>query len=128
LTVQAGHLLRQCELIHRPDRLALTCPILTHIPADLPAARRTWLHEVLSDAQNRWRMVRLGLVGNGEEAVLAEVDFSGCPSAVLEHLFPTGLGALCWVVAWLVNSVDFLADVTQASGALEVFPAGSEPA
>lgn len=116
LTVQHGPWLRQGELIHRPDRLALRLPLVPAVPEDLAPPRRAWLEEVLADAQDRWRMVRVGLVGS---AAVAEVDLSGCPAALLEGLFRTGLDCLRWVVAWLVASADFLA-AGDPSRALEV--------
>jgi hypothetical protein len=127
LTVQLGPLLRQGELIHAPDRLALRFPLATGIPAGLPEARRLWLHELLADAQDRWRMVRVGLSAD-ETAALAEVDLSGCPHGVLEGLFRTGLDALRWVVEWLVKSADFLADADAACQAVEVCRVRAQPA
>jgi hypothetical protein len=125
LTVQAGSLVRQGELVHRPERLALRFPILTTIPADLPAARRGWLEEVLQEGQDRWRLVRVGLAG---EAAWAEVDLSGCPGPVLESLFRAGLGALRWVVEWLAGTAAFLADPAVGCRALEVCPVRALPA
>jgi hypothetical protein len=129
LTVQAGQLLRQCVLVHRPDRLALTCQLLSAISRELPDWRRAWLHEVVLDAQDRWRLVRFGLAGGDQPAILAEVDFTGCPPASLESVFAIGLGALRWVIAWLVQSADFLGEPGQPSRALEVCsPRASWPA
>lgn len=127
LTVQAGALVRQATVVHAPGRLALTCPVLTRVPESLPPARRAWLRELLTDAQDRWRMVRLGFGGEpSAPAVLAEVDLSGCPPEVAECLFGAGLTALRWVVEWLARPADFLADAARPSRALEVFPARAE--
>jgi hypothetical protein len=127
LTLQLGPLLRQGELIHAPNRLALRFPIVSAIPVALPEARRAWLRELLADAQERWRLVRVGLTAD-ETAALAEVDLSCCPHAVLEGLFRTGLDALRWVVEWLVKSADFLADADAACRAVEVCPVRAQPA
>jgi hypothetical protein len=113
--------LRQGELIHQPNRLAVRFPIVQRVPDDLPPRRREWLREVLIDGQNRWRMVRIGLAEEaGSSAALAEVDLSGCPHGLLESLFAAGLGALRWVVGWLVEAADFLVDGSVACRALEV--------
>jgi hypothetical protein len=58
--------------------------------------------------------------------VLAEVDLTGCPPAVVECVFRAGLAALWWVVEWLARPADFLADAARPSRALEVFPARAE--
>ncbi|HYT92305.1 MAG TPA: hypothetical protein VEL76_26560 [Gemmataceae bacterium] len=127
LTMQCGPLLRQGELIHAPGRLALRFPIVSAIPADLPEVRREWLHELLADAQDRWRLVRVGLTVD-ETAALAEVDLTCCPHAVLEGLFKTSLDALRWVVEWLVKSADFLADTDVTCRAVEVCRVRALPA
>jgi hypothetical protein len=127
LTVHAGTLVRQATVVHGPGRLALTCPVLTRVPEGLPPARRAWLRELLIEAQDRWRMVRVGFGGEASApAVLAEVDLSGSPPEVAECLFGAGLTALRWVVEWLARPADFLADAARPSRALEVFPARAE--
>ncbi len=121
LTVQSGAHVCQGELIYTPTRLALRFPIVSALPADLPPARAFWLREVLRDAQDRWRMVRLGLAQEGEAtAVIAEVDFTGAPGGASERLILAGLDGLRWVVTWLAESVEFLCDVTVTSQALEL--------
>ena len=121
LTVQSGAQVCQGELICTPTRLALRFPVVSALPADLPQVRAYWLGEVLRDAQNRWRMVRLGIAAEGESSlVIAEVDFTGAPPGASEHLILAGLDGLRWVVTWLVESVGFLCDVSQASQALEL--------
>jgi hypothetical protein len=127
LTVQAGALVRQASVVYGPGRLALTCPVLTRLPEALPPERRAWLRELLVEAQDRWRMVRLGFAGEpAAPAVLAEVDLSGCPAEVVENVFRAGLAALRWVVEWLARPADFLADAARPSRALEVFPARAD--
>jgi hypothetical protein len=118
LIVQTGPAVRQGELVHSPERLAVRFALVHSIPEELNEGRRAWLEEVLAEAQDRWRMVRVGLTAGS--AALAEVDFTGCPRAALEVLFPTGLDALRWVVEGLVKVADFLADPPATSRALEV--------
>jgi hypothetical protein len=127
LTVRSGPVVRQGELIHGPGRLALRFPVLSCLPDNLSPARQAWLGELLRDGQNRWRLVRLGLTGEDEPAAaLAEVDLSGCPHALLESLFGASLAALRWVVEWLVQGADFLADTAVACQALELCPERAE--
>ncbi len=126
LTVQAGPIVRQGELILRPDRWAVRLLILPAVPADLPFQRRDWLRAVLSDAQTLWRLVRLGFVSEGENlAVAAEVDFSGSPAS--EHLFLAGVHGVRHVVATLAETVELLADASLASQALKLPPSSRTP-
>lgn len=120
LSLRAETEARQIGLIHEANRLALVCPILPRIPAELSPKRREWLQALLTDGQDRWRMVRIGLT---ETSAITEVDFSGVPPAIGECVFRTGLGALRWVVAWLVESAAFLAEPSVTCSALEVCPA-----
>lgn len=117
LTVAAGAVVRQGELIHRPDRLALRYPVLLRLPSELSPLRRAWLEELLLDAQDRWRLVRVGLAG---DAAWAEVDLTGCPGPLMECLFRAGRDALRWVVGWLAESTAFLADPGATCRAVEV--------
>jgi hypothetical protein len=103
-------------------RLALRMPILRRFRAQLPESRQAWLHELLADAQDRCPMVRLGL-DSADAAVDAVVDLTGCPTGLIESVIMTGRDALCWTVAWLVSSVDLLADPAVVSEALQVCPA-----
>jgi len=123
LTLRSGTLVRQGTLVCGPDRLALRIPLVREVHAGLSEARRAWLGELLLDAQNRWRMVRIGLEGDpGREAVMAEVDLSGAPPVVLEALFRTGLDALRWVASWLVMSAGLVADARVGSRLCEIGP------
>ena len=111
LVIQSGPLLRQGSLIHAPNRLGLSFPIADELSEAISPARRQWLRRVLADAENRWRMVRIGMdAGEGEPAVCAEVDLTGAPHFVLEGLLRVGLDALKWVVLWSLWSVVFLCD------------------
>jgi hypothetical protein len=119
LTVQAGALARQGTLIHEPDRLAAVFELAAAAPR-LDADRSHWLREVLSDAQSRWRLARVGQTADG--AVHAEVDLSGAPHAALEPLFRMALDALRWVVGWLLESVHFLVQGNVTCSALALRP------
>jgi hypothetical protein len=125
LTVVVGALLRQGEVIHESNRLALRFPILPQLPDDLPHARRAWLHTLLEEAQNRWHLVRCGFFLDPESnatAAIAEVDLTGAPLAACETLFVTALEALRWAVQWLGEPADWLADANVASELLAVCP------
>ena len=119
LTVQAHALARQGKLIHEPHRLAVVFVLAPAAP-QLDADRRYWLHELLTDAQARWRLARIGLTDDG--AVQAEVDLTGAPHAALEPLFRMALDALRWVVGWLLESVQWLVQGTAACRALALRP------
>jgi hypothetical protein len=120
LSLQVGPFARQGTLIHTPERLALRFPILPSIPADLPEPRRQWLRAILIEAQNRWRLVRIGLSDRGTAE--AEVDLSGAPACVVESLLRTSLDAIRFVVEWLVWPAAFLADTSISCEAWNVCP------
>ena len=124
LTVVAGSLLRQGEVICEPDQLAIRFPLLPELPPDLPESRRAWLRVLLDEAQDRWHLVRLDVVSDddGQSSVIAEVDLTGVPHAIAEDLFVISLEALRWVVQWLGETTDWLADATVASELLAVCP------
>jgi hypothetical protein len=109
LTVQAKGYVRQTELALLPGRWALRTPVLASLADDLSAPRRLALMELVAEAQRRWAMVRLAVVGDSNDtALIAEVDFTGGPHS--ELLFSTGLDVLRHVVAWLVETAEVLAD------------------
>jgi len=119
LTVQAGCVLRQGELILEQDRWALRFAILPCVPAGLPAERRHALDLLAADAQSQFRMIRVGWAEQSDGAALvAVVDLTGAPYA--ELLFLTGLEGLTQAVARLVETADLLADATVPLRALEV--------
>jgi len=124
LTVVAGSLLRQGEVICEPDRFAIRFPLLPELPPHLPASRLAWLCSLLNEAQERWHLVRLGIVtdDDGLTSVVAEVDLTGVPREIAEDLFAVSLEALRWVVQWLGETTDWLADATVASELLAVCP------
>lgn len=123
LTFRSGELVRQGSLVCEADRLALRMPLVTEVPRELPEARGAWLHELLRDGRNRWRMVRIGVEGPpGQQAVVAEVDLSGVPASAAEVCVKTGLDALRWVTFWLVRSAGLVADARVACRLVETGP------
>lgn len=122
LTVVAGELLRQGEVICEPQRLGLRFSITPQLP-ELPPARAAWLEDLFAEAQSRWHLVRFVWEqdATGRNAV-AEIDFSGAPPAILENLFATGLDALRWTVQWLGEPADWLADATMTPELLAICP------
>jgi hypothetical protein len=124
LTVIAGSLLRQGEVIHEPNRLTIRFELIPEIPPDLAEARLAWLRLLLDEAQERWHLVRCGVItdDDGLSSAVAEVDLTGVPHALAEDLFVLSLEALRWVVQWLGETTDWLADATVASELLAVCP------
>jgi hypothetical protein len=124
LTVAAGTLLRQGELICEPDRLALRFPLAPEIPEALPESRAAWLRLLLEETHERWHLVRVGFLRDDADALnaVAEVDLTGVPHELAEDLFAVSLEALRWVVTWLGETTDGLADATVASELLAVCP------
>jgi hypothetical protein len=128
LTLQAGPIIRQGTLVCRPDRLAIIFPIVTSVPAELSAVRRELLKELGIDAQNRWRMVRIGWRDAYEERGLeAEVDLTGAPHSVLTELIVVAMDALRWVVRWSVNSAALLTDASVDCRAWQCCASGCYP-
>ena len=75
--------------------------------------------DLLVDAQNRWKMVRIGFRREpSATSVQAEVDLSGAPHSVLSGLFTVALSALHAVAAWVVPTAEFLVDHTAELWAL----------
>ena len=123
LTVLAGALVRQGELVYESSELAIRFPIVPQLPPDLPEERLAWIRLPLDEAQNRWHLVRFGIIGGEtESSVIAEVNLTGAPREILEDLFVTSLEALRWVVRWLGEPTDWLADVGVTSELLAVGP------
>jgi len=120
LTLQIGSIALQGRVTHDTGRLAFGFPIVQGIPGDLPAARMAWLRELLTDAQDRWRLVRVGLTAEGE--AVAEVDLSGAPHDAIESLVPIGVDALRLVVSSLAEPAEFLVHGAEGCRALEFPP------
>lgn len=120
-TVQCGAHARRGELIRKPQRLALRVPILHSIPPKLSVCRLEWLGRLLVDAQDRWRLVRVGIqTDTAGSRVLAEVDLSGAPEVVLKDLVRIALAALRQVVTWIIRAAVFVADPTTDAAALDL--------
>ena len=123
LTVVAGALVRQGELISEAHRLALRFPIVPHLAPGLPPARLAWLRALLEEGQSQWHLARVGCVPDeAGDCVVAEVNLTGAPPEITEDLFVTSLEALRCVLQWLGPPVDWLADVTVSSELLASFP------
>ena len=120
LTLQVGSIALQGTMTHDTGRLAFGFPIVERIPGELPAARMAWLRELLTDGQDRWRLVRIGLTGDGEAR--AEVDLSGAPPEAIESLVAIGIDALRLVVSSLVEPAEFLVHGAEGCRALEFPP------
>ena len=120
LTVQSGAHARQGEVICEPNRLALRFPIVTSVPEGLSRKRQHWLRRLLSEAQNRWRMVRLGFIRDPSTvSVQAEVDLTGIPLETLPGLVEIALAALRCAVEWVLASAVFVADPGRTCRALD---------
>jgi hypothetical protein len=124
LTVVAGSLLRQGEVICESDQLAIRFPLVPELPSDLPESRLAWLRTLITEAQERWHLVRVEVLtgADGQSNAVAEVDLTGAPHEIAEDLFVLSLEALRWVVQWLGETTDWLADATVASELLAVCP------
>lgn len=111
LTVESKPWVAQGTLVCGGDRLALRVPLASDITPALSEARRAWIGAVAAEAQDLWRMVRMGLEGPPERAsAVAEVDLSGAPWAVLERLFRFGLEGLQRTSGWILVTAGLLAD------------------
>jgi len=128
LLIQTGPLLQQGSLVHAASRLALEFRIVNEVQEGVSPRRREWIEKVLAEAENRWRMVRVGLDGAKDRpAIQAEVDFSGAPHGVLEGLFKAGLDAVRCVVSWSLWPLAFLCDTRVSCRAWEA-PERARPA
>ena len=120
LTLQVGAIARQGALVLDDERLLFRFGIVHEIPQSLSAARKAWLRELLVEAQNRWRLVRIGM--NGRADVQAQVDLTGAPHHALEELVHIGTDALRLVVSSLIEPADFLVNGAAGCRAVEVRP------
>jgi len=119
LTMRSGAHARQGEVVADGGRLALRMAILAHLPAGLSECRLAWLRQLLLDAQDRWRLVRLAPVADaGDGPVEAEVDLTGAPPWLLDGLVPVAASALRHAVAWVVGPCAFLAHAVREPRAL----------
>ncbi|PYJ08075.1 MAG: hypothetical protein DME25_02345, partial [Verrucomicrobia bacterium] len=80
-----------------------------------------WLRLVLADGQSIWRMVRLALTSETDNAaVLASIDLTGAPPC--EELFLASLDAIKQAVIGLAETVELLADDSSESELLATPP------
>jgi hypothetical protein len=118
LTVQKGPTLRQGDLILGPTQWGLRFPVLYALPPELPVVRRDCLAALAHDAQQHWRMARVGVERGAEgEALLAGIDLWGAPHS--EALFLASLQVLKEAVLWVVETAELLADTTVTWQSLE---------
>jgi len=118
MNLRSGPLLAKGVLVHEPRRFALAFPELVRLPAELSLARRSWLDELLLDAQRLWRLVRFG-VDAPSGSVRAEIDLSGVPSEWARPLVQLALEALARAVVWVLSPLTFLVDIHAPSRALD---------
>ena len=126
LLVSAGSRTSQGRILRGESRLALSFVLAASIPAGLGGARRRWLEACLLDA-GLWRMARAG-VDPEDGAVRAEIDLSGAPAELLEPLLAGSLGALRFLVGWILPAVDLVLDSGVAFRALDLPPMRALPA
>ena len=113
LTIRTGGHIRNGRVIRTDHRLAVSFPIVNRVPPDLSPARRAWLDEVLLDAQDCRRMVRLGRRADGDRVTVeAEIDLTGAPLAIVSDLFGAGLDSLRGAVSWLLSPAALVVDAT----------------
>jgi hypothetical protein len=118
-TVRSHGVVRECEIDRTDQRLAIRCPVLPSIRADLPAPRRRWLEQLVLDTHRQWRLVRLGLTE--DPAMVAEVDLTGAPPALVPQLVPLTVDSLRWVVGSVIQAAAVVASGV-ASAALDRGP------
>jgi hypothetical protein len=117
LTVQCAEVASQGRVTRSDDRLAVEFPIATAIPKTLAAPRRKKLAAVLVEANDNWRMVRVGL-RDGATAentldAIAQLDLTGMPHASIEPLLRYGIDALHHAVRWAAASAAALVESPQ---------------
>jgi hypothetical protein len=117
LTVQCAEVASQGRVTRSDERLAVEFPIATAIPKTLAAPRRKKLAAVLVEANDNWRMVRVGLRdGAAAENTLdaiAQLDLTAMPHASIEPLLRYGIDALHHVVVWAAASAAALVESPQ---------------
>lgn len=116
LTLRHETILRRIEVL-RDGEFSLRLP-LAEIDPELPAARRNWIEAVLREAAASWPLVRFGLSADGSSAI-AEVNLTGAPPDILTALVRPALDSFRWIVAGLVETLEFLAS-REESGVLEL--------
>lgn len=109
------------ELHREPGRLALRCPIVPAIPADLPLPRWQWLRLLVTQTQQTWRFVRVG-IDESSLRLLAEVDLTGAPHELIPMLYPVTVDALRCVIGLVAKPAAVICDPRIASALLSVGP------
>ena len=129
LTVEAGPHARQGQLLCDANRLAVRFPLLQAVPPDLSDARRAWLDQLLTDMQNRCRLVRLAQEQSDHTTrIVAEVDLTGVPPFAAARLVHIGLDALRHVVSQMIEAVELLVDANVTSTICDFSPVQVDPA
>ncbi len=138
LTVQKADVVRQIELTREPEVFTARLRLESAIPGELPEPQRRWLHRLLAEGRDQWRLARTGLEFHDVNAdsaddrddnegrdrrsdAVAEVNLTGVPAPCAHRLFLASVDTLRWIAAALVPTAEFLAsDAAQASSALEI--------
>jgi hypothetical protein len=128
LALRVGPFVRQGVLHCTAARLGVSFAVVPAPLGPLPPSRGACLHDVLRDTQNRWRMVRVRANDTGTRpGVVAEVDLTGAPHAMIERLLKAGVEALRWVTSSLVWSTALLTDTRIECRAVEIWQRGQDP-
>jgi len=117
LTLRHETTLRRIEVL-RDGEFSLRLP-LAELDPELSAARRNWIETVLREAAASWPLVRFGLNAEGSAAI-AEVNLTGASPEILTALVQPAMESFRWIVAGLVETLEFLAS-PEESGVLELF-------
>lgn len=120
LLVRAGAHVCQGRAVLEPETQRLEFSLVPAVRLSeqaTPEQIRAALALVLADAQECWRMVRLGLADSAAEPPVAraELDLSGAPEVLLDSWLATGLCALRQAVRWVLPSISLILESGQES-------------
>lgn len=121
MTVRGPGIACEIELHRQPNRLALRCPVVPAIPADLPDSRRQWLRLLVRHTQQTWHFVRVG-IDEESRRVLAEVDLTGAPKELIPLLYPVTVDALRCVIGCVAKPAAVICDMKVTSSLLAAGP------
>lgn len=107
--VRVGPHARAMVVASEAGRLSVAVPDLARLAPELAPARHAWLAAACLRAQERWRLVRFGVVSD-EARVAAEVDLTGVPAALAPRLVPIAAAALATATAWALPGLAAAAD------------------